>query len=308
MNFFEAALSQNRLFHSIIFYGSNIYIQYAAALELARRLNCAETGAEDCSCPNCRWIRENKHPEIMTISKIDNKPANDKTRTVISVQQTEMVQNAAFTPSDCKRVFIFCDADFKTPSNKEKEEYEEFKAAGYTPCQEEADGRIWIPAGINQLCFQEKSANSMLKSIEEPPAGVTFIFLTNNLNDLISTIVSRSQAFYAPDIRITKYDTAFLEGYFKNYPAFNPASCLDFAQTLLDYQHEKGLEPEYIIDSLQYYLMQILKANTQNKLLEAKLFKDIEKTEEAKKMLRAYVKEAAVYEHLGFFFAGRIKG
>ena len=75
-NFFKTAIEQDRLFHSIILYGSNNLIQYAMAMELARQLNCLEDKREDCNCQNCRWIRENKHPAIMTISKIDNKLRN----------------------------------------------------------------------------------------------------------------------------------------------------------------------------------------------------------------------------------------
>ena len=72
-NFFKTAISQDRLFHSIILHGSNNFIQYAIALELARQLNCLEDKRENCNCQNCRWIRENQHPAVMTISQIDNK-------------------------------------------------------------------------------------------------------------------------------------------------------------------------------------------------------------------------------------------
>ena len=72
-NFFKTAIEQNKLFHSIILHGNNIYMQYAMALELARQLNCTGDKSEDCQCSNCRWIRENHHPAVMTVSKINNK-------------------------------------------------------------------------------------------------------------------------------------------------------------------------------------------------------------------------------------------
>ena len=308
-NFFETAINENRLFHSVILYGSNNYIQYAMALELARQLNCLETGdlkgRENCECRNCRWIRENKHPAVMTISKIDNKSDKDTTKTVISVQQTEMVLDKIFGASDYHRVFIFCNADMKKPTEKEKEEYEEFKTTGFIAPQEDNGETIWYPSSINRKCFGEASANSMLKSIEEPSTGITFIFLTNNPNDLISTIVSRSQSFYVPYSRKSVYITDFFDKYFVNYPKFNPDIALVFAQNLLNYQTANNLEPSYIIDCIQFYLTEILKANNGNKLLVNKIFKDITKTEEAKKMLKAYVKETQIYEYLAFYFAGK---
>ena len=309
--FFETAIRENRLFHSMILYGSNIYIQYAMALEIARQLNCLaienEKGFDNCQCRNCKWIRENKHPAVMTISKIDNKSENDTTKTVISAQQTEMMLDKIFSSSDYHKVFIFCNADLKKPILKEKDEYIEFKTTGFLAPQEETNENIWYPSGINKKCFPETSANAMLKSIEEPSDNITFIFLTNNPNDMISTIVSRSQAFCMPDTRYNNYNVDFFSEYFAKYPFFNPDNALDFVQTLLNYQMENNLEASYILDCIQFYLTETLKNNNNNTIIFNKIFNDIKKTEEAKKMLKAYVKEMQVYEHLAFYFAGKIK-
>lgn len=301
-NFFETAIAQNRLFHSIILYGNNNYIQYAMALELARQLNCLEDKRSDCNCLNCRWIKENKHPAVMTVSKIDNK--KDTSKTVISEDQINTVLDTLVNSSDYHRVFIFCDAVMKKLSSSEQAEYNEFTSTGFVTPQENKEEQIWYPSGINTNCFSHVAANAMLKSIEEPPENVTFIFLVNNKNDLLPTIVSRSQAFYTADTKYVNYDTGFLKKYFENYPAFNKNSALDFSQELLNYQKNNELEPMYIIDCIQYYLTEILKANIQNQILSNKIFKDLEKTENSKKMLRAHIKEQTVYEDLAFYFAG----
>lgn len=300
-NFFKTAIEQNRLFHSIILYGSNNYIQYAMAMELARQLNCLKNGQDDCNCQNCRWIRENKHPAIMTISKIDNK--NDSRKTVISEEQIDMVLDTLVNSSDFHRVFIFCDADFKKLSQSEIQQYNEFKSTGFELPKLQIEDKVWYPKGINTSCFSTVAANAMLKSIEEPSSKVTFIFLTNNKDDLIQTIVSRSQAFYVADSKYTDYNFDFIQRYFNQYPNFNKESALDFSQTLLTYQQENDLEPTFVIDCIQYYLTQLLKSNFHNILLKNKIYKDIEKTENSKKMLNAYIKEQTVYEDLAFYFA-----
>ena len=128
-NFFKTAIEQKRLFHSIILYGNNNYIQYAMAMEIARQLNCLEDGREDCSCQNCRWIRENKHPAVMTISKIDNK--TDSSKTVISEEQINLVLDTLVNSSDYHRVFILCDAEYKTLSQAEVQDYNEFILTGF---------------------------------------------------------------------------------------------------------------------------------------------------------------------------------
>ena len=299
-NFFRTAIEQNRLFHSIILYGSNNYIQYAMALEMARLLNCLEDGREDCNCQNCRWIRGNKHPAIMTISKIDNK--TDSSKTVISEDQINMVLDTLVNSSDYHRVFIFCDAEFKTLSYSEIQEHNEFISTGFNLPQEKDEDRYWIPKGINTGCFSTVAANAMLKSIEEPSDKVTFIFLTNNKDDILQTIVSRSQAFYVADSKNSVYNVEFFEKYFEQYPEFDKDSALDFAQTLYTYQVENNLEPTYIIDCIQYYLTQLIKANINNSILVNKIYADVEKTEKSKKMLNAYIKEQTVYEDLAFYF------
>ncbi len=300
-NFFRTAIEQNRLFHSIILYGSNNYIQYAMALEMARLLNCLEDGREDCNCQNCRWIRGNKHPAIMTISKIDNK--TDSSKTVISEDQINMVLDTLVNSSDYHRVFIFCDAEFKTLSYSEIQEHNEFISTGFNLPQEKDEDRYWIPKGINTGCFSTVAANAMLKSIEEPSDKVTFIFLTNNKDDILQTIVSRSQAFYVADSKNSVYNVAFFEKYFEQYPKFDKDCALDFAQTLYSYQIENNLEPAFIIDCIQYYLTQLIKANIGNSILLNEIYKDIEKTEISKKMIESYIKEQTVYEDLAFYFA-----
>ncbi|MBQ3642874.1 hypothetical protein II906_13260 [bacterium] len=301
--FFASAIEQKRLFHSLIFYGSNNLIQYAMALELARKLNCLEDGRENCNCQNCRWIRENKHPAVMTVSKIDNK--NDDAKTVISAKQIETVLDTLYNSSDYHRVFIFCDAEFKKLSDEEKLVYDEFLETGFSPAQENIEDKYWFPSGLNHDCYSDVVADAMLKSIEEPPENVTFIFLTNNKDDLISTVVSRSQVFGFPDTKDVTYRVDFFERYFSNYPDFTNFDAFDFAQCLYDFQANNDCESYYVIDCIQYYLTQLMKSNYDNHILMNIIFKDIEKLEEAKKMLNSYIKEQTVYENLAFYFAKR---
>lgn len=294
-NFFETALKENRLFHSIIFYGSNCYSQYAIALELARKLNCLENGSNDCTCQNCRWIRENRHPAVMTVSKLDNK--TDKSKTVISEEQINMVLDTMYNSSEFHRVFIFCDAQI---TDTKTNDYDEFISMGFNPPQGDEE-KIWYPLGLNITCLSSVASNAMLKSLEEPHSGVTFIFLTNSKDDLLPTIVSRSQVFYVPDTKIYQYNTDFLNQPFHSYPYIPKEKAVDLAQYLLNYQLENNLEPAYILDSIQYYFTELIKSNINNQVMVNIIFRDIEKIQESKKMIKSYIKEQTVYEDLAFY-------
>ena len=182
-NYFTEALNSTTrpLPQSILFYGNDLEAQYTLSREIARILNCKNDKSDNCECLNCKWIRENSHPAVITVSRIDNKPEDDDSKTVISIKQSAMIKETLMSASEFHRVFIFCDKD--------------------------DDGNI---AGLNQMNFQAETANSLLKIIEEPQPGVTFIFLTRYIDDLLSTIISRSQCFFVPSGRNTNYDYTYI--------------------------------------------------------------------------------------------------
>ncbi len=302
LNYLEGAIQKNRLSPSIILEGTDVLTQYSLALEIARRLNCLEDGRKDCQCRNCNWIRENKHPAVNTVSKIDNK-TDDRT-TVISEEQVKNVLDTLINPSDFHRVFIFCDAEIKKLTTLEEKRYNFFKLSGKNTPQEETEKGVWYPSGLSFDCWTEVAANSMLKSIEEPPERVTFIFLTENRNDLISTIISRSQTFIVPVFEREVYDLSFFSEILKNYPSFSLSQALPFSLALSKYQKESGYDIFYILDCLQQYIKEMIKANSGNMQFMKKALPDIEKIEEFKKMANAYIKDNVIYENLAFYLAG----
>ncbi len=305
-SFLETGLTSQKksISHSIIFYGMDVLAQYHLAVEIARLLNCKQESDDACDCQNCKWIKENKHPAVITISKIDNK--SDSAKTVISKEQIDNVLDKLASTSDYHRVFIFCDADFKELSEIEKKQRDEFTPLNFCLPESPSENLFWTPKGLTRLTLQDVAANSLLKSIEEPPSNVTFVFLTEDKNDLIQTIISRSQAFYVPSYSKTVYDTGFLADYLGEYPEFDKDSALKFSKHLYNYQIESGLSLKDVLDSIQYYLKELLKANTENKTLSHKIYGDINKIQELKQMSDAYIKDQFVYETLALYFAGLV--
>lgn len=253
--------SNHSIAHSILFYGLDIPAQYALATEIARLLNCNELKNEDCHCLNCNWARSKQHPAILTISKIDNKPADDESKTVISVKQSQMIKNSLLNTSDFHRVFIFCDAKM--------------------------EAETWVPMGLNKLNFQEETANSLLKIIEEPPQNTTFFFLTRDKNDLIETIISRSQSFFVPSYNIPNNDYSEIEELFANYPTLERKNSLDLARDLVGLSKEHGSSK--ILDKIQIFLLSLLKSNLENSALKTKILNDIKVVELAKQQIDSHM-------------------
>ena len=244
MKYFTDGILNKNITHCILFYGSDINAQYELALEIARLLNCKGTQTDTCNCLNCNWIRENKHPAVITVSRIDYKPSNDNSKTVISIEQARMIKNDLLVTSEYHRVLIFCDRD--------------------------KDGNV---AGLNTQNFQEEASNALLKTFEEPPTNTTFIFLTKDKSDIISTIVSRAQCFYVPSLIDENKDYSLVADLMDKYLEIDKNEVLDLNDNLLNLVREN--DPETIFTQMQNYIMYLLKSNLDNPLLKIKLMEDL---------------------------------
>ena len=264
-NYFTQALTvTNRaLPQSILFYGSDLEAQYTLATEIARLLNCKADKSDACECLNCKWIREYSHPAVLTISRLDNKPEDDESKTVISIKQSQMIKESLMSASEFHRVFIFCDRD--------------------------DEGNV---AGLNPLNFQAETANSLLKIIEEPQAGVTFIFLTRYIDEVLSTIISRSQCFFVPSLKPVEYDYSVINGIFTDYLNFERKDVFDISQKLQDMTKETPIQT--ILDGMQNYMLALLKSNPH----EVQLIKHIDAVEDAKRQAKLGMRPINIFDDL----------
>lgn len=255
--------------HCILFYGSDIQAQYDLALEVARMLNCTGDHTPDCQCLNCRWIRENNHPAVLTISKVDNKPSDDSSKTVISIDQARMIKNDLLVTSDYHRVLIFCDKD--------------------------KEGNV---AGLNQFNFQADATNALLKTFEESPSNTTFFFLTKDKSDMITTVVSRAQCFYVPSMQDEDRDFSLVKDAMDGYLELERNEVLDFNDKILDLA--KMVDPQTVFTQMQNYIEFLLRANIDNLSLKIKLISDLKTIEKAKQENRLNINIQTIVETLSF--------
>lgn len=255
--------------HCILFWGNDIDAQYELALEIARILNCKVDGAPDCNCLNCNWIRNNSHPAVLTYSKNDNKPSDDDSKTMFSISQARMIKNELAVTSEYHRVLIFCDKD--------------------------SEGR---PGGLNVTNFSTDAANALLKTFEEPPSNTTFFFLTNDISDMISTVVSRSQCFFVPSKKDEPQNYELVKEVLDGYLELERGEVLDFNESILNLTKEN--EPKDIFIQMQNYLVSLLKSNLQDNHLKIKLIQDINAVEKAKKELKLNMNIQTIVENLAF--------
>lgn len=265
--YFECGINnkEKNIAHCILFYGSDLDSQYNLAIEVARMLNCKGTHNFDCECLNCRWIRENNHPAVMTVSKVDNKPSDDTSKTVISISQARKIKNDLLVTSEYHRVFIFCDKD--------------------------NNGNI---LGLNNLNFQDDAANALLKTFEEPPSNTTFFFLTKDKSDMITTVVSRAQAFFVPSMKDNGCEYSLVKEIMDGYLELERSEVLDIYDKFAELVKEN--EPITVLTQAQNYIGALIKSNGVNE----KLIKDFKAVETAKKQLQLNMNVQTVIENLSF--------
>lgn len=251
----------------ILFWGNDFEAQYELALEIARISNCKKDASPDCDCLNCNWIRQNAHPAVLTYSKIDNKPSDDESKTMFSISQARAIKNDLTLTSEYHRVLIFCDRD--------------------------KDGN---PQGLNPTNFSTDAANALLKTFEEPPENTTFIFLTKDITDMISTVVSRSQCFFVPSMKDEPKNYELVKDLLTGYTGREDV--LEFTDEMNELV--KDNEPDEVFVQMQNYIAELLRANSGNRKLIIKLIKDLKSVEKAKKEYKLNMNMQTITENLAF--------
>ncbi len=222
--YFETLMDGNidKFPQAIVFEGLDIIGQYMFSMELARILNCSKSRKEDCDCINCNWIREARHPAVNMVTPIDYK--DDASKTVISINQAKKITSSLSETSDYHRFFIFADAKIKQKSAVENALINEYKNLKFNFPEED-----WVPMPLTTKVFKAEASNSLLKSIEEPPKRTTFIFLSKNREDIISTIVSRSNVFKLPNLKAKTGLSDTIKNLLQNYPEYNVREAMETA-------------------------------------------------------------------------------
>ena len=73
----------------------------------------------------------------------------------------------------------------------------------------EGERKVYVIHKFDEI--QSSPANKLLKTLEEPPAGVTFILLVKNEAKVLQTILSRAQKFYLEGYTIEKVSSILKE-------------------------------------------------------------------------------------------------
>jgi len=182
------SLRLNRLGHALLFSGPQECGQLAAALALSQIMVCTnrQDGLACDSCNSCKKAAKMIHPDIhFTYPTIGSKEVSKS----FLNQWREIVLNNPFLKKIDWLNKIEAGNSQGNITNKECEEI--IKTLSLKSF--EADVKIQIIWQAEKLGLQ---GNTLLKLIEEPPPGTLLILTTNAEENILNTILSRTQIFH----------------------------------------------------------------------------------------------------------------
>ncbi len=171
-----------RLPHAILFYGREGIGKTEFAEQFAQALLCERPdghGHACGECASCGWFAQYSHPDYRRVRPevLDEGDAAD-----------EEGADADETPKAAKST--------KAPSKEIKIDQIRALSDFMNVSTHRQGGRVVLLYPAEAL--NAAAANSLLKTLEEPPANTVFLLVTNSLDRLLPTILSRCRKFPLP--------------------------------------------------------------------------------------------------------------
>jgi DNA polymerase-3 subunit delta' len=169
----QRSLEQGAVSHAYLLVGPPHVGKMTLALDLARLVNCQGDEPPCGSCDACRKISSGNHADVQVIGLDSIGSSNDKPRIEIGIDQVREIQHSSNLPPF------------------------------------EGRHKVFIIDGAELMSTE--AANCLLKTLEEPSAGVLFILLAANESVLPDTVVSRCQRLELRPLAISQVGVALGE-------------------------------------------------------------------------------------------------
>lgn len=189
------SVHEERISHAQLFHGPAGCGNFGLALAFARYLFCPNrTETDSCGmCPSCKKVNSLQHPDLHFsfphMARRNNKPV---TSDDLLIEWRKMVTDFGYFDYSHWQHQISSENKQLSIGVAEAEKIvHKFNLTSY-----EGGFKIlimWMPELMNGSC-----ANKLLKTIEEPPANSLFFLVSHQPEQIISTILSRTQMIKVP--------------------------------------------------------------------------------------------------------------
>jgi DNA polymerase III subunit delta' len=187
-------VKENRVSHAQLFLGPEGSGSLALAVAYAQYLSCEDRQADDsCGvCASCRKYQKLMHPDLHFSYPFFAKHKDDNALTFIE-QWREAFSTYPYLNLDIWRDYL--DAENKQANINIAECHQIIKKLSLKPFESAYKILIlWLPE------YLDKEGNALLKIIEEPQPNTLFILVAQNQDQILNTILSRTQLVKIPTL------------------------------------------------------------------------------------------------------------
>jgi len=191
------SVNEERVSHAQLFAGPPGGGKLALAIAYAQYIACTNRQQNDScgECPSCKKYRKLIHPDLHFVFPVVKTPKFKEPVSDNFLEEWRMMigKNPYFTIDQWFDQIGVENAQGLIYSHQSEEIIRKLNLKSYE--SEYKVMIIWLPEKMHVAC-----ANKLLKMIEEPPVKTLFILITENEEDIISTIRSRCQLITVPPI------------------------------------------------------------------------------------------------------------
>ncbi|MEE4198018.1 MAG: DNA polymerase III subunit delta [Bacteroidales bacterium] len=191
-------VEENRISHAQLFLGPEGSGNLALAIAYAQYISCThKQGNDSCGvCSSCQKFKKLIHPDlhfvfpVATSKTVKKDPVSDD---YISQWRETIIENPYINQN---RWYEIIEIENKQGFISKNESYEILRKLNLKTFESDYKFMIiWLPEKMNIY-----AANKLLKFIEEPPEKTLFFLVSENSEQIIPTILSRTQLIKIPKV------------------------------------------------------------------------------------------------------------
>ncbi|MDR6786080.1 DNA polymerase-3 subunit delta' [Pedobacter africanus] len=200
-------VAENRISHAQLFLSCDGSGALPLAIAYAQYINCLDKKADDScgECSSCRKYERYIHPDLHFSYPFF---ASKDVRVAVDVLEEwrSMLLADPYFDIDIWRSKL--NAENKQANINIAECHDIIKKLSYKAFEAETKVLImWLPE------YLDKEGNALLKIIEEPPQNTLFILVANNQEQILSTLLSRTQIVKIPKLSHSIVENYLMEGH-----------------------------------------------------------------------------------------------
>ena len=211
INKLQSFVAKDRISQAYLFSGKQGVGKLALAISFAQYIMCKnKKGGDSCGeCPSCKKFQKLEHPDCHFVFPFFAKSSGTNCDAYIQDFRNQILDTPYFDIS--KWWDIMGDAKKEGIINR-SESNNIIHKINLTSYESEYKVMIiWYPELMTQEC-----ANSILKTLEEPPHKTVFILVSNNSDKIMETISSRTQKIEIPNISNDEIRKVLIDKYHKS--------------------------------------------------------------------------------------------